>query len=113
MIVIQQYATSLREEAIALSADAFVTNPLHVSAFAAGRVDRNRLFFRIGLEHMFTGAAFLALIDGKVCGYVHFNASPLCLPTAEAVPAFAAERLRPLEEAWPRLIEWFSRWARL
>src|SRR5205814_9739476 len=98
MIVIQKYATSLREEAITLLADAFVTNPLHVSAFGAGRVDRNRLFFRIGLEHMFTRAAFLALIDGKVCGSVHLNASPLCLPTAESVAALPAARLRPVDE---------------
>jgi ribosomal protein S18 acetylase RimI-like enzyme len=113
VIEIKQYSASLRQEAVKVLADAFVANPLHIAAFGAGRVDRNRLFFRIGLEHMFTGAAFVAVAGGKVRGYIHFNASPRCLPPAEAIPAFAAERLQPVKEAVPRLIEWFSRWSRL
>ena len=113
MIAVQPYAPALREDVASVLAQAFVTNPLHVAVFGPGRLDRNRLFFRIGLEHMFTGSSFVAVDDAKVCGYIHFNASPLCLPPAEAIPKFAAERLTPLEAAVPRLIEWFSRWARL
>lgn len=113
MIVIQKYTPSLREATVSALAEAFVTNPLHVAAFGAGRVERNRLFFRIGFERMFTGAAFLALEGEKVRGYIHFNASPLCLPPAEAVPAFAAAYLQPLEDALPHVIKWFSRWASL
>src|ERR1041384_5814225 len=62
---------------------------------------------------MFTGSAFVALDGGAIVGYVHFNTSPLCLPPPEALPAFAAAELRPLEDAAPRVIEWFARWARL
>jgi predicted N-acetyltransferase YhbS len=113
VIAVQPYVPALREESVGVLAAAFVSNPLHVAAFGPGRFDRNRLFFRIGLEHMFAGSAFVAADDGKLCGYIHFNASPQCLPPAEAIAGFAAERLRPLEDAVPRLIEWFSRWARL
>jgi GNAT superfamily N-acetyltransferase len=113
MIDVQPYAPALREQAVNVLADAFVTNPLHIAAFGPDRSDRNRLFFRIGLEHMFTGSAFVALEKSRICGYLHFNASSQCLPPAQAIPGFAAERLKPLEDAVPRLIEWFSRWARL
>ena len=113
MIAVQPYVPALREQSIDVLAGAFATNPLHIAAFGPGRLDRTRLFFRIGLEHMFSGSAFVAVDDGKLCGYMHFNTSPQCLPPAEAIPGFAAERLRPLEDAVPRLIEWFSRWARL
>jgi len=113
VIYLQPYTAAMREDAVTVLADAFVTNPLHIAAFGPDRYDRSRLFFRIGLEHMFTGSAFVAVDEEKICGYVHFNASPLCLPPAEAIPGFAAERLTPLKEATPRLIEWFSRWARL
>ena len=61
-------------------AEAFVANPLHISAFGPQRIDQNRSFFRIGLRHMFTGQAFVALVDDHVRGYIHFNASPYCLP---------------------------------
>jgi ribosomal protein S18 acetylase RimI-like enzyme len=113
VIAVQPYVPALREESLNVLADAFVTNPLHLAAFGPDRYDRSRLFFRIGLEHMFTGSAFVAVEDGKVCGYIHFNTSPECLPPAEAIPSFAAERLMPLQDAVPQLIEWFSRWARL
>ena len=63
MTVIQEYNPGLREATAEALATAFVTNPLHVAAFGAGRVEQNRLFFRIGLEHMFSGPAFVAVID--------------------------------------------------
>lgn len=91
-------------------ADAFVTNPLHVAAFGAHRMDQNRLFFRIGLRQMFIGSAFVALEDGAVRGYVHYNASPYCLPAPEEIPTVMATLLKPLGEAIPRVIEWFAKW---
>ena len=94
-------------------ADAFVTNPLHLAAFGDGRIDQNRLFFRIGLRHMFIGPAYVALVDGAVAGFVHFNESPYCLPAPEELPHVFATLLRPLNEAIPKVIRWFTRWCHL
>ncbi|HWO41805.1 MAG TPA: GNAT family N-acetyltransferase [Candidatus Eisenbacteria bacterium] len=111
--VVQRYSPAQAEPAIALLAEAFVSSPLHVSAFGPNRIDLNRLFFRIGLRHMFSGQAFVALRDGELQGYMHFNASPFCLPLPEEVPIAAATILKPLGQALPRIIPWFSRWCRL
>jgi GNAT superfamily N-acetyltransferase len=113
MITVREYSPAKLDETVVALARAFVTNPLTIAAFGPDRLDRNRFFFRVGLRHIFTGPAFVALAGDEVVGYVHYNPSPLCLPTPEAVPAFVAERLRPLEEAVPRVIAWLSRWARL
>ena len=94
-------------------ANAFVSNPLHLAAFGDGRVDQNRLFFRIGLRHMFHGPAFVALVDGTVAGFIHFNPAPYCLPAPEELPRAFATSLKPLNEAIPKVIEWFSRWCHL
>ena len=110
---IKKYSADRLEECIALLADAFVTNPLHVSAFGGGRLDQNRLFFRIGLRHMFFGQAFVAEVDGAASGYMHFNAAPYCLPAPEEVPTAVATVLQPLGEAIPQVIRWFGRWCHL
>jgi len=94
-------------------AEAFVANPLHISAFGPQRIDQNRSFFRIGLRHMFTGQAFVALADDKVRGYIHFNASPNCLPAPEEIPLVVTTLLKPLGEAIPQIIKWFARWCHL
>jgi GNAT superfamily N-acetyltransferase len=112
-VEIKKYSSASLEDCVSLLADAFVTNPLHQSAFGMARMDQNRLFFRIGLRHMFTGQAFVALLDGGVCGYVHFNESPYCLPAPEEIPGAAATLLHPLGQAIPRIIQWFSRWCRI
>ena len=101
------------DDCVSVLADAFVTNPLHLAAFGPGRMDQNRLFFRIGLRQMFIGQAFVALVDGAVGGYVHFNASPDCLPAPLTIPHAAATMLKPLGEAIPKVIKWFSRWCHL
>jgi GNAT superfamily N-acetyltransferase len=112
-LVVGKYSAQQLDETVAVLANAFVTNPLHVAAFGADRMDQNRLFFRIGLRHMFMGQAFVALIDGEVRGYVHFNVFPYCLPAPEDVPLAAATVLNPLGEAIPRVVKWFARWCRL
>jgi GNAT superfamily N-acetyltransferase len=48
-----------------------------------------------------------------MCGYVHFNASPYCLPAPEEIPGAMAELLKPLGKAAPRVIQWFGRWCHL
>jgi GNAT superfamily N-acetyltransferase len=112
-ITIEKYSSALLDSTVSVLADAFVTNPLHVSAFGLDRMDQNRLFFRIGLRHMFIGQAFVAKLDGRPCGYVHFNPAPHCLPTPQEIPHAAATILKPLGEAIPRVIKWFTRWCHL
>ena len=112
-IVIEKYSAAQLDVAVSVLSDAFVTNPLHISAFGPQRIDQNRLFFRIGLRHMFNGQAFVALIDDQVRGYVHFNASPYCLPAPEEIPIAATTLLKPLGEAIPQVIKWFARWCHL
>ena len=112
-ITIEKYSPAKLESVLSLLADAFVTNPLHVSAFGPQRLDQNRLFFRIGLRQMFAGPAFVALEDGLVRGYVHFNSSPYCLPAPEDLPLAMATLLKPLGAAIPRVIQWFVKWCQL
>lgn len=112
-ILIQKYSAEHLDSAVSVLADAFVTNPLHVAAFGPQRIDQSRLFFRIGLRHMFIGQAFVAVVDGKVRGYAHFNASPRCLPAPEEIPLAAATLLKPLGGALPQVVKWFARWCRL
>ena len=110
---VERYSPDRVDECVSLLADAFVTNPLHRSAFGDGRIDQNRLFFRIGLRHMFIGQAFVALVDGAARGYVHFNFSPHCLAAPEEIPSVVATLLKPLGEAVPQVVRWFSRWCHL
>jgi ribosomal protein S18 acetylase RimI-like enzyme len=113
VVQVRKYSAACLEDCVSLLADAFVTNPLHRCAFGIERIDQNRLFFRIGLRHMFNGHAAVALSEGALCGYVHFNESPYCLPAPEEIPNAAATLLHPLGEAIPRVIQWFSRWCRI
>jgi GNAT superfamily N-acetyltransferase len=62
---------------------------------------------------MFFGQAFVALVDGALCGYVHFRAWPYCLPAPEEIPTAAATLLKPLGNAVPKFIQWFARWCHL
>ena len=112
-ITIEKYSSALLDSTVSVLAAAFVTNPLHVSAFGPDRMDQNRLFFRIGLRHMFIGQGFVAKLDGRLCGYVHFNPAPHCLPAPQEIPNAAATILKPLGEAIPRVIDWFTRWCHL
>jgi GNAT superfamily N-acetyltransferase len=113
VLVLKKFSADRLDECVEMLANAFVTNPLHLSAFGAGRLDQSRLFFRIGLRHMFIGQGFVALVDGAVGGYMHFNPAPDCLPLPEEIPLAAATTLRPLGEAIPKVIRWYSRWCHL
>lgn len=112
-IRVETYSAAWLEPTVSLLADAFVTNPLHVAVFGAHRLNQSRTFFRITLRHMFTGPAFVALLDGKPCGYMHFRASPYCLPAPEEIPLVAATFLRPLGDAIPHIVRWMTRWSHL
>ena len=110
---IESYLPEYLETTVSVLASAFVTNPLHVSAFGPERYDQNRLFFRIGVQHMFVGHAFVAVLDGEVKGFIHFTVSPQCLPPPEQMPTLAESLFRPLGDAVPHLVDWFSTWCRL
>jgi GNAT superfamily N-acetyltransferase len=110
---VKRYSADSLDACVSVLADAFVDNPLHLSAFGKDRLDQNRRFFRIGLRHMFGGPAYVALADGAMCGYVHFNASPFCLPAPEEIPVVTTTLLKPLGEAVPQIIQWFGRWCHL
>lgn len=112
-MLIQKYSSDLIEPAVTLLADAFITNPLHTSCFGAAALERNRLFFRIGLRHMFTGNAVVAIADGQIHGYIHFKAFPQCLPPAEEIPLAVATLFTSLSESIPKIVQWFSRWCHL
>ncbi|MGH7796660.1 MAG: GNAT family N-acetyltransferase [Candidatus Binatia bacterium] len=114
-VTLKTFSADRLDDCVSLLADAFVSNPLHRSAFGHDRLDQNRAFFRIGLRHMFIGRSFMALDDGDgvACGYVHFNAWPNCLPAPEELPRAVATQLQPLGEAIPQVIRWFGRWCRL
>jgi len=113
MFEVKQYSPDRLEECVTLLAEAFVESPLHRAAFGCGRMDQNRSFFRIGLRQMFFGQAFVALADGAVGGYVHFRPAPDCMPAPEQVPQAAATLLKPLGEAIPQVVRWYSRWCRM
>ena len=112
-VIFKKYSAGYLDKCVTVLGDAFVSNPLHVSAFGRGRLDQNRLFFRIGIKHMFVGQSFVALDNDEVCGYVHFNAWPYCLPAPEEIPNVVANTLTPLGEALPKVIQWFARWCHL
>lgn len=109
-MLIEKYSASMIEPTVSILANAFVSNPLHTSSFGPAALEQNRLFFRIGLRHMFTGSAFVAVNDGEIRGYIHFNAFPQCLPPPEEIPAAVATLFKPLGEAIPKIVQWFSRW---
>lgn len=113
MIVVEKYSPVDLEPTVAVLAGAFVTDPLHVAAFGRDRLEQNRLFFRIGLRHLFNGHAFVARVNGDIQGYVHFNTAPYCLPAPEEIPRSMGTLLKPLGEARGRVIQWFARWCHL
>jgi len=113
VVEVKKYSADRLDECVTVLADAFATNPLHLAAFGDGRIDQNRLFFRIGLRHMFIGPAFVAMVDGAVGGFIHFNAAPYCLPAPVELPHAFATLLKPLNEAIPKVIRWFTLWCHL
>jgi GNAT superfamily N-acetyltransferase len=110
---IENYVPERLDATVAVLASAFVANPLHIRTFGTGRLDRNRLFFRIGVQHMFAGHTFVALLRGEVNGFLHFTPSPGCLPSPEQMPAVVVELFGSFGAALPRLVTWFSAWSHL
>lgn len=112
-LIVTPYEPDQLDASVEVLANAFVTNPLHVAALGAGELDLNRLLFRIGVQHLFTGTAFVAVENGEVRGFMHFGRSPTCLGTEEQVHAASVTLLKPLGSAVPRIVEWLVTWCRL
>lgn len=111
-VVVEPYSAEQIGLVVPVLADAFVTNPLLISAVGPGELEQNRRFFQIALEHMFKSTAFVAKVDGRICGYVHMGPWPGCLPPAEGIAAAGETILKPMGAAVPKLVEWFTAWAR-
>ena len=112
-IVVEKYSARALEPVVTILAHAFVTNPLHVSAFGAHQIDQNRSLFRLGLRQMFCGKSVVALANGQIQGYAHFSPSPHCLPAPEILSFAMAPLLKPFGKASAPLMRWFVRWCHL
>ena len=65
------------DECVKLLAEAFAENPLHRRAFGDDVLMRNYGFFTIGLRS-FQGHRYVALVDNKVVGFMHWVHSDRC-----------------------------------
>jgi ribosomal protein S18 acetylase RimI-like enzyme len=98
--------------AVSVLARAFVTNPLHVAAFGPSRLDRNEVFFRIGLAAM-KGRKLAAMDGERIVGVAHWVHSPECRFST-------VEKLRTLPDMLRgfrlrtalRVLAWVSTWAK-
>ena len=101
------------EPAARLLARAFVTNPVHVAAFGAGRLAANEMFFHIGLAAM-KGPKLVAMEGSDLVGVIHWVASPACQYSLSEklrmMPRMARTvGVRPVL----RLAAWLSEWSKL
>jgi ribosomal protein S18 acetylase RimI-like enzyme len=76
-VSISSFAPARAVDASRMLSRAFVTNPLHVAAFGASRLDRNRAFFLAGLAVM-RGPTFVATDGDAIVGLVHWVPSTHC-----------------------------------
>lgn len=76
-VIIQPLNSADTREAVRALARAFVTNPLHVVAFGAGKLPANEAFFRVGLGAM-RGQRLVAMEGSRVLGLVHWVKAPGC-----------------------------------
>jgi GNAT superfamily N-acetyltransferase len=76
-LAIEPFTSEMTPEAARMLARAFVTNPLHVSAFGASQLAKNEAFFRTGLAAM-KGTKLVALDGSRIVGLVHWVGSPGC-----------------------------------
>lgn len=111
-IQIQPLAPEQLQEAARVLARAFVTNPLHVAAFGAGRVDRNEAFFRGALPRM-KGPRLVATDGARILGFIHWVEAPGCRSSWREKLGMLPILVRGCgpRSAW-RVGSWFSAWAR-
>ncbi|HZI23881.1 MAG TPA: GNAT family N-acetyltransferase [Chryseolinea sp.] len=76
-IEIALYTRSMHNECLKILTDSFVSNPLHERAFGKEVHTRNWSFFSVGLRS-FRGPRYVALMDNKIVGFVHWVHSSKC-----------------------------------
>ncbi len=109
---IDPFSATVLTDTVDLLARAFVTNPLHVAAFGAGNLPKNRAFFRLALA-MLKGPRYVAVDGARPVGFIHWVQAPHCqLPSAaklRMLPTMVAG-LGP-RAAW-RVTTWLEAWSR-
>ena len=110
-ISLEPFAPARAVDASRMLASAFVTNPLHIAAFGASRLDKNRAFFLAGLTVM-PGPTFVATDREAIIGLVHWVPSPHCqfspMQKLQMVPAMLGGfGLR----STIKVGSWLSKWA--
>ena len=109
---IEPYQAARLGEAASVLARAFLSNPLHVAAFGPAPVDRNEVFFKLGLRVM-KGPTFLARDGDRIAGVIHWVTAPLCQfspwEKLRQVPAMI-RGVGPASAA--RLGSWLAAWGR-
>lgn len=108
---IEIMTAEMTEEVIDLLARAYATNPINQAALEDSSVERNRAFFRIGLETM-NGSRYVAKLGGEIVGMVHWVDSEKCQP-----PELDKLKLAP-SMIWNlglksslRIMKWLSSWS--
>ena len=108
-LLISPLEESQAPEIIKVLGEAYLTNPLNVSAFGNGSVGLrlNEKFF--GLMATVThGEAYVATIDGRVLGMLGFNRYPECLPSGWQQVRLLPKLLLAVGSATPRVFNWLS-----
>ena len=92
---------------------AFAKNPTHLAAFGADSVvERNRVFFRVGLS-LFRGRRLVAMEGAKVVGFMHWVESPGCQISLGQKVSSAPSMLRGFGfRSTLRVSSWLAAWAR-
>lgn len=108
---IELMTSEMTEEVLNLLARAYATNPINRAALENSSVERNRAFFRIGLQTM-NGSRYVAKVGGKIVGMAHWVDSEKCQPPALDKLKLAPAMIRDL--GWKsslRIMKWLSVWS--
>lgn len=108
---IEIMTSEMTEEVVNLLARAYASNPINRAALEDSSVERNRAFFRIGLQTM-NGSRYVAKVGGEIVGMVHWVDSEKCQP-----PELDKLKLAP-SMIWNlglksslRIMTWLSAWS--
>jgi GNAT superfamily N-acetyltransferase len=111
LTTITPIASDRMEETIGVLARAYVTNPLHVSAFGPSALASNEVFFRVGLQVM-KGEKVVAMGGSRILGVAHWVHSADCQYSV-------LEKLRVMPQmvrgfglrTAVKVVSWLSEWS--
>jgi GNAT superfamily N-acetyltransferase len=108
---IETMTADMTEEVINLLARAYATNPINQAALEDSSVERNRAFFKIGLQTM-NGHRVVAKIDGRIVGMAHWVDSEKCQPPELDKLKMAPTMIWNLGlKTSLRIMKWLTVWA--